>query len=439
MTTHKHLKQRIRARMAKTGERYAAARRHVIRTLALPQSDPAAHSHLPGNVPATTGLRVLLAHAGVRAPHTGEPYSEAMLFGIAGGIGVGVFSFFYEREDFASFYVAGRHRWYDDLAYLSGALARLGAEPLVRETSGAKAAAQQLHDALAGGPCIAWVDMAGLPHRGVPPQWSGSGYHLVTVYRADAAAGTALIGDLTDQPVEIGLEELARARGRIARDRHRLLSIAAPPAAGDLRAMVRAGLEACHDDLLHPALRGAPGNARLDALRTWAERLDGRGKERWERVFRPGPNLLRALCSVYDFIEHYGTGGGLCRPLFADFLAEAAEALGHPPLAALAERYAELGRMWSGLAEAALPDDVPMLREAKELYARKAELLHAGAGAEAVAGVWRRLGELEAQAREAFPLSDAAYAELRAQLRAHVAALHEAEVAAHGAIPQALP
>src|SRR5262245_58043441 len=113
MTAHKHLKQRVRARMQKTGESYATARRHVLPQATTAGTDPALHWHFPGNVPATTALRVLLAHAGLRAPHTGEPPSEAMLFGLAGGVGIGVFSFFYEKEGSASFFLAGRHLLHD--------------------------------------------------------------------------------------------------------------------------------------------------------------------------------------------------------------------------------------------------------------------------------------------------------------------------------------
>jgi hypothetical protein len=151
-------------------------------------------------------------------------------------------------------------------------------------------------------------------------------------------------------------------------------------------------------------------------------------------VFRPGPNLWRGLCSIYDFVEHYGSGGGLCRPLFADFLAEAAGALRDPTLAALGERYAELGREWSALADAALPDDVPLLGEAKALHGRKAELLHARAPAEEVRAVWRRLDALAVEAGERFPLSESDCATLRAGLSERILALHAGEVAAHEAI-----
>ncbi len=439
MTAQKHLKQLVRARMQKTGERYATARRHLLGTIQPNNSDPSTRWHLPGNVPATTALRILLAHHGVRAPHTGEPFTEAMLFGLAGGLGIGVFSFFYEKENFASFFIAGRHQWHDDEAYLKAALARFGLQTVVQESGGAKTAAQQLRTLLEQhGPCVAWVDMAGLPHRALPAQYSGGGYHVVMVYRVNEAEGTALIGDLTDAPISIPLDALAAARMRIKKQKNRLLALAPLPkkyAQPPLAELVRAGLHSCHHGLLHPTLPGMKGNAKLEALKVWAQRLHGsKDKESWERVFRPGPNLWRGLSWAYDFIENYGTGGGLCRPLFAEFLSEAAEAIQQPALVALSEQYAELGRQWSALAEACLPDDVPLMRQAKELYVRRSELLHNGGSADEMRAVWEQLGELARQAGAQFPLTDAAGAALRAQLQTRVLTLYEGEVAAQAAL-----
>ena len=155
MTKQKHLKQRIRARMAQTGERYTTARRHIVGASADSASDISPPSpgrlHFPGIHPETTALRILLANAGVRAPHTGEYFSEPMVFGIGGGIGAGVVSFFYEAHDFASFYIAGRHLWQDNRTYLDRAAQRFGVTPTFKETGGAKTAAKQLADALALG------------------------------------------------------------------------------------------------------------------------------------------------------------------------------------------------------------------------------------------------------------------------------------------------
>jgi hypothetical protein len=432
MTTHRHLKQLVRARMSKTGESYATARRHIVRQPLPVSADPATQWHYPGNVPATTSLRILLAHAGVRA-HDGAPFSEAMLFGIAGGIGIGVFSFFYEKEDFASFYLAGRHLWQDDEQYFRAACTRFGITPKVWETGGRKEADRQLTEALAAGPCIAWVDAAQLPHRAMPESWSGGAYHVITVYAT--RGDDAVIGDRSDQPITLPLDALRNARHRIAKFKHRLLTVPDTRAKPELVPLVRDGLRACHAGLVEQR----SSNFRLESIRIWGDRLHGsKDRESWERVFAPGRRLWRGLVSIYDFIEHYGTGGGLCRPLFADFLAEAGEAIADARLRSLASRYAELGRDWTALAYAALPDDVPELRRTRELHDRKAELVAAGGPADEARTAWADIAQQEQDANTAFPLDDAACAALCAALQERVLALYEREKAAHAELGEVL-
>lgn len=436
MTAQKHLKQLVRARMQKTGERYATARRQLIGNFQNNNSDPTTRWHFPGNVPATTALRTLLTHHGVRAPHTGEPFTEAMLFGLAGGIGIGVFAFYYQKEDHASFFLAGRHQWHDDATYLDEALQRFGFKPVIHETAGAKAAEQQLRSALDSGPCVAWVDMAELPHRAMPKEFSGGGYHVVVAYHVNQD-NTALIGDLTDAPISIPLADLAKSRARIKKQKHRLLSLpeASTKVTPDLKALVQAGLRRCHEVLQHQTLPGMKSNGKLEALKTWANRLHGsKDKESWEAIFKPGANLWRGLTWIYDCIENYGTGGGLCRPIFSEFLQEAGSALKDSRLTALGEQYAALGRQWSELAEAALPDDVPLMRAAKDAMTRRRELLHDGASVEEVRAAWQELGELAKQASHQFPLSAKECADLRAQLQQKVLAIYEGEVAAQAAL-----
>src|SRR4051812_11568873 len=124
MTAHKHFKQLVRARMSQTGESYTTAWRHVIRAANIDDGDDRpTRWHLPGSIPAAAALRVLLTAAGARHPRGGNkggPLSEAMVFGIAGGIGAGATSFYYEKGDFSSFFITGRHLWNDDRAYLTG-------------------------------------------------------------------------------------------------------------------------------------------------------------------------------------------------------------------------------------------------------------------------------------------------------------------------------
>jgi hypothetical protein len=440
MTRQKHLKQLVRARMEKTGERYATARRHIVRDASATTDTTRADSHLTGNVPAATALRILLTAAGVRAPHTNAQFTEAMVYGIAGGIGIGIFAFLYEKENFASFYVAGRHDWANDVRYLTRGIERFGGSATVSE--GVKPSAQGIAKAFADGqPSIIWLDAAGLPYKAMPPFYSGMASHTVVLYTIDEAGGTARIGDLSDEPIVIPLDVLTAARGRIKKDKHRAMSIRAGHLPS-LKTMVDDGLVACRDGLLGAnAVGGAKTNFTLEALRVWGTRLHGsREKEGWERMFAPGARLWRGLTSINEYIEHYGTGGGLSRPLFAEFLEEAAHALGSRPLVHWANStpiWAARGASWR---IAALPDDVPAVREAKELLARRAELMHSegAAAVDEVARAWQRLDELAKEADTKFPLSDDAASDLRVDLKRRVLALYDGEVRAHEALTKAL-
>jgi hypothetical protein len=351
-----------------------------------------------------------------------------MVFGIAGGIGAGVFAFHYEKEDFSSFFIAGRHLWQDDRAYFVRAAPRFGAAATVTESGGAKKGLEQLREALANGPVIAWVDMTHLPHRGMPESWSGGGYHVIVIYEIDESAKVALAGDLTDDPIPIPLDDLARARARIRSQKHRLLALERREPV-DLRAAVIAGLRACRDGLA----AGGKRNFTLAAFEDWALRLSGSSaRDSWDRVFRHGRPLWVGLRSVCDFIEFYGTGGGLMRPLFAEFLAEAGAALGERRLTALAARYSAIGTGWSELAAAALPAGVPELAETYMLLTRKTELLHAGGGSTGpdIRAVWALIEEMGVRIDREFSLALRDAAGLRADLRGRVLRLHDEETSA---------
>ena len=188
MTERKHLKSRVRARMARTGERYAAARAHVVTARGDDPDRPTAPDpHGPGTTtagvnPATAALRALLASAGA-------PVSEPLALVLGGGIGMGIFQFHYAKEGVSTFFLAGRHRWDDDHAYLVDALARLGLAAHVTETGSVRTAERQLRDAVAPGrPVVAWVDLAELETRAYPAEYRGGAYHVVVVRSTTLAA-----------------------------------------------------------------------------------------------------------------------------------------------------------------------------------------------------------------------------------------------------------
>ena len=66
----------------------------------------------------------------------------------------------------------------------------------------------------------------------------------------------------------------------------------------------------------------------LPAIRKWARLMtDVKNKKGWPTVFSGGRGLYGTLRTVYEGIEHIGTGGGGLRGMYADFLDEAASFL----------------------------------------------------------------------------------------------------------------
>jgi len=423
MTDRKHLKSRVRARMAHTGERYAAARLHVSGDAAMPVRDaPApAPSPSPGINPATTALVAMLARVGLSIP-------ESLALVIGGGIGIGVFQFHYAKEEVSSFFVAGRHRWEDDTAFLTNALGRVGRTPTVDETTSPRVAERQLRVALAdGGTVVAWVDAAELETRALPDEERGGAYHVLIVRGIDDERDLAQLDDLSSAPLEVPLDILARARSRIAKDRNRLLRVG-PTAIAWRTALpdaIRSGLRATVDGLHQP--RSRPFG--LDALTDWSGRLRGHGKDGWGTVFPAGARLWAGLAAIHRSVEHHGSGGGLMRPLFADGLRLAAASLENPALAAVALRYDDLGRAWSDLATAALPSGVPALERTRQLEDRRAARYRA-AGVEAraeLAASGQAMSTIRSEVDHRWPLDDAATTLLKLDLADRIDAIAGAE------------
>src|SRR4051794_28964523 len=106
-------------------------------------------SQVGGQHAETAALGNTLAELGVRAPHTGRPLTEAMVLGIAGGIGAGYFVMAYGGQP--TFYSGTRHGWWDHAGFLAAAGERVGLTVHSQETSSPKTAAKQLNQALASG------------------------------------------------------------------------------------------------------------------------------------------------------------------------------------------------------------------------------------------------------------------------------------------------
>lgn len=429
MTRNKDLKKQIRARMAKTGERYTTARAHVV-------GAPEPSSGLGGVHGETAALRGLLVRAGVNRPDTGKPFSEALLLGIGGGLGAAYFVFEYAGAD-PTLYIGTRvgHQYPYTADFSRSVLERLGLDPRMAETGGKKAAAKNLDEALAdGGATIAWVDKASLPHWQMAEAYKGAMPHVVLVDSLGAQAGSATIYDHADAPFTISLDALADARARLRKAKNRVLWVDDGASCGDLAAAVEAGLRTCVSSLRDGALvKGFGSNFGLDALAKWADLIGNRrNKKGWPKVFNRGRALFVGLREAYFWLEvAAGTGGGF-RAMFADFLDEAAVITKQNELGELARDYRELAELWTGLANAMLPADVAVFAETRELVrGKRAALRKLGPGAtEAVAQANARLEAIADGMNDSFPLdqeqTDALYVDLQQRVRD----IHEREVAA---------
>ena len=434
MTARKHLKERIRARMARTGENYTTARRHVLNAL-----PPSEYLLLGGAHPDTHAIAGVLANRGLVAPHTGQPLSEAMVLGVGGGLGAGYILWEFKAHGSPSLVLGFRNNWQYPDRWALKACARLGVPADLAETGSPRRAADELTAAVGQGvPAIIWADQQLLGYRHLPGSLEGYGGPPVTVYGLDERAGVALVDDRNRAPLTVPLDALAAARARVGSYKHRQLVLDAPAAELDSDGLAAAVREGLAEQVEHLGRRS--DSFALPAFRKWARLLtDPRNAKGWPKVFADRAGLFGACLSVYENLEPVGWGGGNLRRLYAEFLDEAAGLLDAPALGKAAATYREAATRWHELAEVAMPAGREPFAEARRLTVRLQELVERGDAAKAeAAATAATLWALRDRWRPQFPGGDAEVEALLAGLAAAVTAAADAEEAALATLAGAL-
>ena len=396
------------------------------------------YHHFDGRHWETGSVANFLAYRGVRAPHTGQPYSEALLMGVSGGATMGYFTFAYEGYD-PTARILTRNTFDPWLTMLS----RLGVAQNVQHTAKPEAAVRNLLTALEEGtPALVWADVWLLPYNGLAFDDGMWAMFPVLVYGYDADAAVVRIADRARVGLTATTDDLARARGRAKNNKHRLITLEAPDPA-KLPAAVTAGIWDCLRLYTEPPPRGSVHNFGLAAYRRWAEALaKPKSRGSWEREFPAGLKLLSGLTSAYGDIALFGKGTNdfADRHRQADFLDEAAVILGRPGLGAAADGFRAAAGLWGDLARALLPDDVAPLRETRELMVRRHEaFLDRGNDAlMEMQAIDARLDAIRAAVAADFPLSPAEVEAFRARLADGVMAIHDTEAAAVEALRAAM-
>lgn len=305
----------------------------------------------------------VLAASGTRNPFTRAPFTEAMLAGLAGGIGFMIFTFEYKETTTAS--VVTR---FHPGPYTENLLRRSGAGVNIGQTGSAALAQSRLDAALATGvPAVVRVVRGQLPWVTADAVADMDSMDVAVVARD----GDGYLLDCGDGRLErISPGALAQARGTRKADKHWQAHVVQGSAAvldGEALtgAVVRQAIaETAHALLAEQAPPGIPPgyakNFGIVGMEQWAARLrDTSTKRGWARIFgdpqrsEAGLGMLHALLAGKRF-----SGPGALRPLYAQFLQEVAGLADGAsgvelPAAALrdaAAQYQDLGEVWDELA-----------------------------------------------------------------------------------------
>ncbi|WP_411730544.1 DUF4872 domain-containing protein [Paeniglutamicibacter sp.] len=398
MAQPKNLKKLTRTRMDRTGESYTTARKAILSATpnrpastedAAAAAAAAEEAELPeypapeNVVQYDAGLwHRVLTQAGVTHPLTGEPLSEALLAGLAGGIGFMAFTFVYEEVTTATVVTRAHPE-----PYTANLLARCGATLSERTTGSARLAADYLDAGLdAGRAVVVRASVAALPWIDADAVEESDSIDLVVVGEHE---DDLLIDDGSGSLTPIAPADLALARGKRKKDKHWQAWVpeSTGPDAATLAANVREAIAQTTGRLLGTSeLEGIPAhfakNFGVLGMNNWAEKLrDTTTAKGWTRIFAEPARLESGLGQILGFLTDTRFGGlGALRGQYADFLTEAATLPGLEPLGAHAADYAHLAQDWIVFTDLIDPAIDPQKRSAH--FAELADQLEVIAAAE---------------------------------------------------------
>lgn len=277
---------------------------------------------------------------------------------------------------------------------------------------------------------MVWQDKAHLPYQQLPDSLKGYVSYIVGAHGLDG--DKVLVDDLADTLFAVPKDVFAAGRGRIGSHKNRLLTVKSP-AKVDLKGAITAGIQ---DHIEH--LGRDSESFSLPVYKKWAKLMtDTKNKKGWPVVFKNRKGLYSTLRSIYEGVKLDGTDGCGLRGMYGDFLDEASGVTGNTHLKEAAKQYRAVGKKWVQLAEAALPANIPALKETSALMDKRYALYCQNKPTE-MRVVSDQLERLQSELNSAFPLKDAEVAALFTDLQQKLEAVYEGEMQALGAIQKAI-
>lgn len=384
----------------------------------------------------TGSLRNFIAYRGITAPHTDQPYSEAMLLGISGGIAMGYFTFAYQGYD-PQVQILTRNTFNP----LKKIYERLEIKQNVRRTSNPDKGVTNLEEVLKEGlPAIVNADMYSMPYNALPYDEGMWAMLPILVYGYDESGDVVWIADRAKVPLTVTPNELANARARVKKTKFQIITFE-PPNPTRLQSAVNEGILECIQLFTEPPPKGSRNNFGFLAYKNWAELLvTTKTRGSWEKEYSSGGKMYAALTFAFDNISIFGKVGGADRDIYAQFLDEASVLLDTMELRDVAQLFLTSAKAWDNLGVKLLPDELPLLKETRRLMQEKHHLFinEGNAALPEIRHINVRLNEIKSQLNEEYPLNSSQEVELRENLRDEVLAIHDIEFNAIQALQDAI-
>ena len=229
-------------------------------------------------------------------PTQANPYTEALLLGVSGGITFGYFTFRYEGYD-PQVNILTRNTFEP----METIFDRLAIPRESFQTTQPDKARKSLIEALEDGHVpIIWPDMFSLPYNGLAYDEMNWGPLPVVVYGYEPDLNQAYLADRSFVGLTVPADVLDAARARVKSDKHRMLIIEHPDASR-LPGAVHEGIHDCIALMTEKPPRGSTKNFGLTGLQHWADMLEKTTKASWSREYATGRDLLSALTTAFYF------------------------------------------------------------------------------------------------------------------------------------------
>ena len=424
-------------------------------------------------------IRNILDYKGVVAPHTREPFTEALLMGIGGGLGAEYAAWAFtpidpSRPRKAKLYLRFHHvKNYIDKneeSMLPKIAHRLGVTLSIKETASKARANEFLTESLKSGkPAITYLSVWHsqhmrrevkeqynqdpnffppllydefvnfLPYFNLPYTWIN--HHLAIIYGFDEESNEVHLTDSSTQPHTLTISQFNQSRGIIKSRKNAGIVLDPPSKIANLHRAVRAGIHDCVESLLHEKGVVSGANLRVETWNAMAKTLaNPTAKRGWLTLFNEGWQLFDTLTRLHAQITFHNSDGGALRSSYSDFLQEASDILKKPQLREIANQFANIGIMWDDLSVEALPDDILQLQAARRAALEWNTLfkVHGESAKKRLDAEVKKIQTIRTEVSETFPLTEKEIIALFQDLSTRFTEIYEAEKAALKALKNLL-